>query len=66
MDLGLAVLSVLAVEGTPLSLHDIAAWAGCSQGNIYRVERRALRKLRKKLRRELGMTWEEFLGGQVL
>ncbi len=50
IDLGLALLSLAALPGTPLDQADIAAWCGCSRSNIWEIEQRALRKLRNRLR----------------
>ncbi len=50
IDLGLALLSILAKPCVPLDQADIAAWCGCSRSMIFQIEHRALRKLRNRLR----------------
>lgn len=49
VNLGLAILSCLAIPGVPLTLEDIAAFCDCSRQAIEHIERRALRKLRVRL-----------------
>ena len=49
IDVGLALLSVLAIPGVPLTQDDIAAWCGCSRSMIYAIEKKALRNLRCRL-----------------
>ena len=49
IDLGLALLSALAIPGVPLTQGDIAAWCGCSRSMIYNIEKKALRNLRGRL-----------------
>jgi hypothetical protein len=51
IDLGLALLSVAAIPGEPLTIEDIAAWAGCAPQLIHAIEKRALRKLERQLRK---------------
>ena len=48
-DLGLALLSLIAKPGVPLSQEDIAAWCGCSRTTIYLIEKSALKKMRHRL-----------------
>lgn len=50
MDLGLAILSCLAIPGVPLTQQDIAAFAGCTRQRIEQIENGALRKLRIRLK----------------
>lgn len=50
IDLGLAVLSAVAVPGVRYTLEEIAAFADCTKHNIFRIQTAALRKLRKRLR----------------
>jgi hypothetical protein len=61
IDLGLAVLAVLRPAGVLYSRREIGAVCGCCHQNISRIEKKALRKVREKLRRSLGLTWHEFL-----
>ena len=49
MDLGLALLELVAKPGAPLTQDDIALWCGCTRGAIYMEEKRALVKLRNKI-----------------
>ena len=46
-DLGLELLAIHAKPGVMLTREDIAAWAGCTNEAIRRIEVRALRRLRK-------------------
>lgn len=48
IDLGLAILSVVGVPGVRYSYEEIAAFAGCTDANIYLIEQGALKKLRKR------------------
>ncbi|EIQ00732.1 RNA polymerase sigma factor, sigma-70 family [Opitutaceae bacterium TAV1] len=47
VDLGLELLMLCARPKQDLTLHDIAAWCGCTHQGIRRIERAALRKLRR-------------------
>lgn len=49
IDIGLALLSVVAKPGVPLTQEDIAAWCGCARGYIHLIEKKALRKLRNRM-----------------
>ena len=51
MDLGMALLELARKPGEVFTHDDIAAWAGCSEMALRRIERRALRKLRGALGR---------------
>lgn len=46
IDLGLAVLSLVRIQGVELSSNDIAAFCGCSASYIREIESNALKKLR--------------------
>lgn len=50
IDLGLALLSRIAVPGVCYTRSEIAVWAGCTDSMIYQIELRALKKLRNRLR----------------
>jgi transcriptional regulator len=50
VDLGLAILGVLNFQHNPLTQVDIAAWCGCSRQLIEQIEKKALRKIRNRLR----------------
>ena len=52
IDLGLALLSLARRPGVQFTNDEIAAWAGCTEMNIRRIERRALRKVRAALERK--------------
>lgn len=49
VDLGLAILETHARHGVKLTRHDIAAWCGCTDANIYRIERQAIAKITRAL-----------------
>ena len=52
IDLGLALLSLANPPGPDrqaLTVREIAAWCGCSHAAIQSIERRALRKLHRRL-----------------
>ena len=49
IDLGLALLAMVAKPGVPLTKDDIAFWCGCTNTAIYLMEMRALKKVRNKL-----------------
>ena len=49
IDLGLAILSAITPPGVVRTQHEIAAYCGCTVGNIYWIERRAIHKLKKQL-----------------
>ena len=49
-DLGLALLSIARKKNRCFTAHDVAAWCDCTNKNIIRIEQRALKKLRAKLR----------------
>lgn len=49
VDLGLALLELVAKPRVGLSQEDLALWCGCSRGAIYLMEMRALKKLRNKI-----------------
>lgn len=46
-DIGLELLARYAKPGVPLTRDDIAAWCGCTQEAIRRIEVLALRRVRK-------------------
>lgn len=50
VDLGLALLGTLNVQHNPLTQVDIAAWCGCSRQCIEQIEKKALRKIRNRMR----------------
>lgn len=61
VDLGLALLSAVAVPGVSYTYDEIAVWCGCTETNIFSIEQRALKKLRNALRfRDPGLGRELF------
>ncbi|MGO8765216.1 MAG: hypothetical protein ACLQSR_08800 [Limisphaerales bacterium] len=66
IDCALAVLSTLVSPGERLSVRTIAEICGCSQTAIHLIEQGALRKLRRQLRRKLGMSYVEFWDNKAL
>lgn len=51
IDLGLALLATRGERGRRRTIREIAAWCGCSPSYTYKLERRALRKLKGRLDR---------------
>jgi len=49
IDLGLDILRTKARPGVPMTLYEIAAWAGCTIESIRKVEQQAFDKLRPLL-----------------
>lgn len=49
IDLGLELLYIRRLRGVELTQDDIAAWCGCTDGSIFLIEQRALKKLRNRL-----------------
>jgi hypothetical protein len=68
IDLGLDLLAARMSYGQTCTYQEIAAWCGCTDGFIYQVEKRALRKVRKgkliNVLREFGL--ERLLKGPAL
>jgi DNA-directed RNA polymerase sigma subunit (sigma70/sigma32) len=60
IDCALQVLATMVSPGERLSVRTIADICGCSQTAIHLIEQSALRKLRKRLRQELKMSYAEF------
>jgi DNA-directed RNA polymerase sigma subunit (sigma70/sigma32) len=50
IDLGLALMQRHAAPGVRYSHAEIAAWCGCHRSAIEQIERKALRKVRHRLR----------------
>lgn len=61
IDLGLDLLSIFE-PGTPHTLEEIAAWCDCSVQAVALMERKALNKLRRALRK-VGMERTELKNG---
>jgi len=55
IDLGLALLALARLPGESLTLEEIAAWCECEASTIHRIERRALAKVRARLRAKYGV-----------
>jgi hypothetical protein len=51
IDLGLALLAILRKPGQTFTREDISAWADCSPQAIFDIERKALRKARRALKK---------------
>jgi hypothetical protein len=49
IDLGLTLLSRVAVPGIAYTREEIAAWCGCTDSAIFLIEQKALQKLRRRL-----------------
>lgn len=60
IEAGLDALRARALPGETFSHRAIAEACGCSWQNIYLIERRALRKVRERLRRELKLSYSNF------
>lgn len=60
IDLALDVINTVRQPHQWLSTRDIAEICGCSNTLIFLTEKRALRKVRERLRRELAMNYGEF------
>lgn len=52
VDLGLALLHRRLKPGETASQETIAAWAGCSKANIYQIERKAKKEVKRKLKKQ--------------
>lgn len=68
IDAGLICLKAAQRPGQKFTHQDIAFVCGCSRTFIFLVEKAALRKIREKLRRSVGLSIEEFYGrnrGQI-
>jgi len=52
IDLGLSILSAIAVPGVSYTYDEIAAFCGCSWQAIQHIEEKALRKIRIRLREQ--------------
>jgi hypothetical protein len=61
IDLGLAVLAVIRPPHTTFSCRAIAAACDCSWQNIHQIERKALRHLRDRLRRDWQLTYDQLI-----
>jgi hypothetical protein len=50
IDLGLALLEALVLPVQRIELYDMAVWCGCTDGAIFLIQQRALKKLRNRFR----------------
>lgn len=55
IDLGLAVSALTLKLGETRTRTEIAAYCGCSPGNIWAIEQKALRKVKQKLIEEAAL-----------
>lgn len=53
VEAGLLLLSLVTPRGVCLTQEEIAFVCGCTRGNIWDIEKRAMRKLRSGVRAEL-------------
>lgn len=60
VNMGLELLAARSKPGQNFSCEEIAAWCDCSWQAIWHIERKAIRKIRARLRRELRLTHHEF------
>lgn len=56
IDLGLAIVSNIAPPGATFTPDEIASFCGCSAAMISAIEARALRKLRRKMRKQFSLS----------
>lgn len=61
IDLGLAILSAIALPDVRYTLAEIAAFCGCSSNAIYLIEQRALRKLKRRMQWETDLALKELV-----
>ncbi len=61
IEMGLALLSAFRYPGTNFSCNEIGAWCGVSGTAIQKIERRALMKVRERLRLRFGMSQREMI-----
>lgn len=60
LDEGINVLHAMMKPGQRLSSRSIAEIIGCSNTLVYLIEKKALKKVREKLRKEMGVNHGEF------
>ncbi len=67
-DMALDILNAVRQPRECLSQQDIALVCGCSRSLIHQIEHRALRKIRTRIRQEMGLSFDEWfkLGSQNL
>ena len=61
IELGLALLSAFRFPGTEFSCNEIGAWCGVSATAIQKIERKALMKVRERMRLQFGMSQREMI-----
>ena len=66
IDCAIAVVATLRKPGERFTYKQIGSAVGCSWQNIRLIERKALRKVRHRFRRELGLDFDEFLQTKVI
>jgi hypothetical protein len=65
IDCALEILATMVYPGERLSIRTIAEVCGCSQTAIHLIEQAALRKLRRRLRQKLRMSYAEFSDARI-
>ena len=60
LDTNINVLHALMRPGERLSSRSIAEAVGCTNTLIYHIEKRALKKVRERMRRQLGINHGQF------
>jgi hypothetical protein len=60
IDLGLEVLAAVRRPQERFTADDIGEVCGCSGALIQQIERRALQRIRERLRRDWRLTYDEF------
>jgi hypothetical protein len=64
MEAGLYVLAQVARPNQVFTHREIAKACGCSWQNIWLIEKRALRKVRERLRRTMKASYGDFAAGR--
>jgi transcriptional regulator len=65
-DAALEVIATVMRPGEILGQREIAEICGCSRSLIHQIEKKALRKIRERMRKEFGMSFEEFCVARVV
>jgi len=66
IDIGLDVIAFHMKLGETLTLDDIAEICECSPSNIERIERKALRKIRKYIMENYGLNFDQLQQNRFL
>lgn len=59
-DMALDVLNTVRLPGEQISHRQIASICGCSRTLVHQIEKRALRKIRTRIRKEMGLSFDEW------